>query len=61
LCDEEKAAQIRQLPGVADFQYNFIGKQYVRDNNDIRHTMAIYLGETPEDIESVKKSVCDYI
>lgn len=52
-CDESVAENIRKIPGVADFQYDFIGQQYVKDINDIRHSMGIYFGETAKDIELV--------
>jgi biotin carboxylase len=56
-CNEELAEIARKLPGVADFQYDFIGQQYVKDTSDIRHSMGIYLGENEEDVERVAYSV----
>lgn len=56
-CDHDRAAEIRRLKGVADFQYDFIGQQYVSDSNDIRHSMAIYLGETEDDVTETEERV----
>ncbi len=56
-CTEELAAQIRQLPGVADFQFDFKGKQYVTDVNDVRHTLGIYTAETDAGIEAIVQAV----
>lgn len=56
-CDQGVAEAVRRLPGVADFQYDFIGQQYVTDAIDIRHSMGIYLGETDEQVEEVAASV----
>lgn len=52
-CNEEMAASIRKLPGVADFQFNFIGKQYVKNMCDTRHSMGIFLGESESDLRMV--------
>lgn len=40
-------------PGVLDLQVNFIGKQYIQDSYDTRHTMAIYGGENEDDLNRV--------
>lgn len=52
-CDDFKIKIIRNLPGVADFQYDFIGQQYVKDVNDIRHSMGIYLGNNIQEIDNI--------
>jgi len=54
---EDKNDIIKNLKGVADFNYNFAGKQYVTDKNDIRHTMAIYLRETSEEINELENQI----
>jgi biotin carboxylase len=59
-CSEEKARKISELPGVADFQFNFIGKQYVRDDNDSRHSMAIYLADSDAGINEIMKKVRNF-
>lgn len=56
-CNEEKIKNITSIPGVVDFQYNFIGQQYVKDNNDIRHSMGIYVAESEKEIEQILKNV----
>ena len=56
-CTEEKAEVIRGIPGVAEFQYNFIGKQYVSDPNDSRHTMGIYLADDEAGLQAVADRV----
>jgi biotin carboxylase len=56
-CEGEKSDIISKLPGVAEFQYNFLGKQYVSDQNDTRHSMGIYLGETPEEVDAIGREV----
>lgn len=56
-CDEEKAARILDIPGVTAFHYNFIGKQYVSDCYDSRHTMGIYLSDTEDGIRRIENEV----
>jgi biotin carboxylase len=56
-CNEEKAQIIKKIPGVADFQFDFIGKQYIKDENDSRHTMAIYLAESDEQLQNALEQI----
>jgi biotin carboxylase len=56
-CNENKASIIQTMPGVASFHYNFIGKQYISDNYDKRHTMGIYLAETKQEIDRIVDDV----
>lgn len=56
-CNEEKAGQILKIPGVVEFHYNFIGKQYVKDDNDTRHSMGIYLAESQNDLNEIESHV----
>jgi len=56
-CSEEKAKVISNINGVASFHYNFIGKQYIKDLNDNRHSMGIYLGQSDLDIDQITENV----
>jgi biotin carboxylase len=55
--NDEKGTIISKIKGVADFNFDFAGKQYVNDKNDMRHTMAIYLAETDDELNKLEKSV----
>lgn len=55
--NQNKDDAIKSLKGVSDFNYNFAGKQYVKDENDNRHTMAIYLGDSLCELESIENSI----
>lgn len=48
---------ILAIKGVASFHHNFIGKQYIKDLNDSRHSMAIYLGSSEKELEQVLSQV----
>ncbi len=50
---EEKIRAIQDIPGVVEFQYDFIGKQYISDPNDSRHTMGIFLAEEEEGLSRI--------
>ena len=56
-CTKQKAELIRKIPGVADFQFNFIGQQYVKDANDIRHSMGIYLADSEDEIKEIEQQI----
>jgi len=56
-CTEQKAELIRKIPGVADFQFNFIGQQYIKDSNDTRHSIGIYLAESKDEINKIVQTV----
>ena len=56
-CTDEKIERIRNIKGVADFQFDFIGQQYVKDNNDTRHSMGIYLAESEGGIKEIESFV----
>jgi len=56
-CTEAIADMIRRIPGVADFNYNFAGKQYVYDQQDVRHSMAILLSNTQQQLEMLESQI----
>lgn len=49
--------KIQSLDGVADFNYGFSNKQYIFDENDCRHTMAIYLANTLSELQEIESKV----
>jgi hypothetical protein len=60
-CTEETVESIMNIPGVADFQLNFIGKQYVSDDSDERHSLGIYLADTHEEISKTEAKVREIV
>jgi len=53
--DEHKSNQIKKLPGVAVFCHNFVGTQFVKDKNDIRYSMGIFLAEDEKEMSCILK------
>lgn len=53
----KQAEQIKMIPGVSTFCYNFTGTQYVADKNDCRYTMGIYLTENKEEMDHVEEKI----
>jgi carbamoyl-phosphate synthase large subunit len=56
-CTPRKIEQIKKIPGVADFQFDFISKQYVQNTNDTRHSMSIVLSESKHGIRHIIKEI----
>jgi hypothetical protein len=55
--NEIKQKKLINTPGVADFQYNFIGKQYVSDNYDNRHSFSILLSNDDQGLNELSAYV----
>lgn len=61
-CNQEKINKlIQNISGIAEFQFDFAGKQYVNDKNDNRHTMAIYLANSMENVNEISEKVQEII
>ena len=56
-CTQDKIDLIKNTSGVSDFQFDFIGQQYVKDYNDVRHSMGIYLANSENEINVISNLV----
>lgn len=54
---ENQANEIKKIEGVAIFYYNFLGTQYVFDENDCRFSMAIYLAENEKEMKNINQKI----
>lgn len=56
-CTEAIAEKIRKCAGVVEFQYDFIGKQYTHDKQDLRHSMGIFVARDDGEMARIVKRV----
>lgn len=56
-CNPHVESIIKNMPGVASFHHNFIGRQYVKDTYDQRHSMGIYLADTNHQLDELVNNV----
>lgn len=54
---EKNAFKIKELPKTAIFCYNFIGTQYIANNQDCRYSMGIYLTENNTEMLELQKRI----
>lgn len=58
---DSKFQDIMAIPGVTDFQYDFLGKQYRTDPADVRHSLGIYLAQNEHGILAICRKVRDIL
>lgn len=55
--NESQAIKIKKIKGVSIFYYNFLGTQYVCDENDCRFSMAIYTAENEQEMKNLLNKI----
>ena len=53
----EKENEIKKIKGVADFQFNFLSKQFVSDIQDCRHSLGIYLANDNNELKEITNKI----
>ena len=53
----KKENEIKKIKGVADFQFNFLSKQFISDTQDCRHSLGIYLANCNNELKEITDKV----
>ncbi len=59
--NEKQAEKIKKIEGVAIFYYNFLGTQYISDQNDCRYSMGIYLAKDEKEMNLINNKIEDIL